>query len=93
MNSTQAKRIGKVVSLVVVGCVMGSLVGIGFGFLFAELFRDVLVEAAPVRNVAQQIENAGIELYSYLFIGFGWLAGFIVGGVTGLFFAQEPHNA
>ena len=88
-NAEIWKRIGKAIGLVVFGSVVGSVVGILFGMLFAEIFRDIFIEAAPLRNVSQQIENAAVALYSHVFIGLGWAAGFVVGGATGLHFARE----
>ena len=79
------KELSYTLLFAVLGCIIGSGLGILFGALFAELFREILSENNPGWNLSAQVENLGVELYSYLFVGLGWVGGFIVGGVTGLF--------
>lgn len=88
-NAEMWKHLGKVLGSVVFGSIVGSIAGILFGLIFAEIFRDVFIDAAPLRNIPQQVENAAVALYSHVFIGLGWAAGFVVGGVTGLYFGQK----
>ena len=78
----------KTLGWVLLGGLVGSTVGILFGWMFAGIFRDLLIESAPLRDIEQHIENAAVALYSHVFIGLGWVGGMVVGGLTGLYFAQ-----
>ena len=77
-----------------IGCIVGSVVGIAYGWLFSELFKALLQSSPPasygyidsiLASATTNVENWAIAIYSLVFIGLGWTAGFIVGGVAGLF--------
>ena len=85
MTQERWKQFGIDIVLAIVGAVVGSTLGILFGSVFSEIFREILSENNPGWNLKAQVDNLGIELYSFLFVGLGWVGGFVVGGVAGFF--------
>ena len=67
----------------VLGCFVGGIVGTLLGWVFAELFTLLLVDPTP-EGLLERIEDYGVELYSAVFPGLGYLAGFIIGGASSL---------
>ena len=93
LNSTRedvstARRLG----FIVLGCLLGSITGIIYGALFALLVRSIAGDAQPSGQMEYDFHELGTLLAVEIYGVFGWAAGLVVGGVSGLMIGSQGRG-